>query len=111
MALLQDSRLYPYIHLELLESGMEILGLSIDGREHYLVCDPAEDLLIIKETSLSKEQLAGCVDCLKARYSCDGVVAGFPMTGEGAATLSGMLRFLQGEFSIGGAAYAGLLMD
>ncbi len=109
--LLQDSRLYPYIHLELTESGLETLGLSLDGREHYLVCDPAQGMLVIKETSLSREQLAGCVDGLKERYGCDSVVAAFPSEGECGVSLNGLLRFLGGEFSIGRAAYAGLLMD
>lgn len=109
--LLQDPRLYPYLYLELLESRMEALGLWLDGREHYAVCYPEEDLLTVKETSLSKEQLAGCIGALKKRYRCSGAVACFPPGQGGKQVMSGMLRLLKGEFPIGGPAYAGLLMD
>lgn len=109
--LLQDPQLYPYLYLELIESGLEPLGLRLDGREHYAVCYPDNGLLMVKETSLCREQLAGCIGYLRERYQCGSAVACFPAEGSGTPTQSGMLRFLGEEFSIGGPAYAGMLMD
>ena len=109
--LLQDVPLYPYLYLELMESGMEVLGVALGGREDYAVCYPEDGLLVVKETSLSRERLAECIGALKARYQCRGAVAGFPASNGGKRVMSGLLRSLDGEFPLGETAYAGLLMD
>lgn len=111
-ALLQDACLYPYLYREFLDSGGEILNAKWGETSGYLLCQPEADILLVKETSFSEQDLFLLADELSKRYGCQKIEAMLPARKEDEDTVPyGMIRFLQKELPFGGPGYMGLLMD
>ncbi len=110
--ILQQERLYPYIYTELQESGMETLLVRSGAAEGYVVCYAIDDLLAVKETSLTREELKAALLALERHFGCRDAIAAFPTAGGEGCRPYGMLRPLKELPDLTGKyGYMGLLMD
>lgn len=110
--LLQPPSLYSYLYAELKESGAEMLGVKVGNLTGYAVCYPMEDLLVIKETSLTAEALKRVCPSLEGYFGCCGTVASFSLGSGGEPKPVGMLRPLKALPELTDLrGYMGLFMD